>query len=84
MGDNASLIDKLADAKSVQMPYLGLVAFSLLLALIMYLLKLPDVEKEMPKETTQKSLFSHKHFVFGALGIFFMWAEKLRLARSWC
>ncbi|BAW39879.1 glucose/galactose transporter [Helicobacter pylori] len=71
MGDNASLIDKLADAKSVQMPYLGLAVFSLLLALIMYLLKLPDVEKEMPKETTQKSLFSHKHFVFGALGIFF-------------
>ncbi len=53
------------------MPYLGLAVFSLLLALIMYLLKLPDVEKEMPKETTQKSLFSHKHFVFGALGIFF-------------
>ncbi|AFI04850.1 sugar MFS transporter [Helicobacter cetorum] len=69
--DNLSLIDKLADAKSVQMPYLGLAMFSLILALIMYLLKLPNIEKEMPETTTQKSLFSHKHFTFGALGIFF-------------
>ncbi|WP_104712855.1 sugar MFS transporter [Helicobacter cetorum] len=71
MGDNLSLIDKLADAKSVQMPYLGLAAFSLVLALIMYLLKLPNIEKEMPKSTIQKSLFLYKHFTFGALGIFF-------------
>ncbi|PSJ79513.1 sugar MFS transporter [Neisseria iguanae] len=60
---------------SVQIPYLGLAGFMLLLAVAVSMIKLPDARKIAQEETEanhdgKTSVWQYKHMVFGAAGIF--------------
>ncbi|MCA0893069.1 sugar MFS transporter [Microbulbifer agarilyticus] len=66
-----ALPDPSHSAKSVQLPYLILAGTLVLLAVTFYLLKLPRVLPEYTgKVVGEKSIWSHRHLVLGALGIF--------------
>lgn len=74
--DTHKVIDKLKEAQSVQIPYLMIAGVLVLLAIVVYGLKLPDV-RERAQEISEhnhdgrQSVFEYPHFVFGALAIFF-------------
>lgn len=60
---------------SVQMPYLGLAGFMILLAITVAMIQLPDAGKIAQEETQNNddgktSVWQYKHMVLGALGIF--------------
>lgn len=60
---------------SVQIPYLGLAGFMILLAVAVALIKLPDARKIANAETEHNhdgktSVWQYKHMVLGAVGIF--------------
>lgn len=59
-------------AKSVQMPYLGLAGILVLLAVVMSVLRLPQIEAEEDEAAADdgKSAWSYSHLVLGAVGIF--------------
>ncbi|MCL4540455.1 MAG: sugar MFS transporter [Bacteroidetes bacterium] len=70
---------KLAEARSVQVPYLGLAALLFIIAIIFSVLKLPNVKggQSMPSgndgksyDEIHKSAWGYKHLYLGALGIF--------------
>jgi len=61
------------EAASVQLPYLGLAAALIGLALFFAFAKLPKIEHfddDASKHATDRSLLSHKGLVLGAIGIF--------------
>ena len=69
---NASLAERIS---SVQMPYLGLAGFMILLAITVAMIKLPDARKIAQAETEHNhdgktSVWQYKHMVLGAVGIF--------------
>lgn len=60
---------------SVQIPYLGLAGFMILLAVAVALIKLPDARQIANAETEHNhdgktSVWQYKHMIFGAIGIF--------------
>lgn len=60
---------------SVQMPYLGLAGFMILLAVAVAFIKLPDARQIAQAETEQNhdgktSVWQYKHMILGAIGIF--------------
>lgn len=60
---------------SVQIPYLGLAGFMILLAITVALIKLPDARQIANNETEQNhdgktSVWQYKHMILGAIGIF--------------
>src|SRR6185437_14072917 len=65
---------KLADARSVELPYLGIAAVLILLAVLFAFLKLPDLgsaTKRLAGEERKKlSLWKHRNLVFGVPAIF--------------
>lgn len=65
---------KAEEASAVQIPYLIIAATLLVLAAIFALLKLPDVKPETALKASvnedQPSIFSYRHLVLGAMGIF--------------
>ena len=65
---------KLADAQSVQAPYIGIVIVLLILAVIFALIKLPDLGSDTRRvareERKQHSLWKHRNLVFGIPAIF--------------
>jgi FHS family L-fucose permease-like MFS transporter len=68
-----SLAYKLAQASSVQMPYLGLALALLLLAGILLMLHLPSisaVEGDAEKSTTYAQVWKIRHVRLGVIGIF--------------
>ncbi|MBV9548964.1 MAG: sugar MFS transporter [Alphaproteobacteria bacterium] len=66
--------EKLADARSVELPYLGIAAVLILLAVLFTFLKLPDLgnaTKRLAKEERKKlSLWKQRNLVFGVPAIF--------------
>lgn len=67
------LAHRAQEAASVQMPYLGLAAALVALAVFFALAKLPKIEHfddEASIHATDRSLLSHKGLVLGAIGIF--------------
>jgi FHS family L-fucose permease-like MFS transporter len=66
--------EKLADARSVELPYLGIAAVLVLMAVLFAFLKLPDLgnaTKRLGKEERKKlSLWKHRNLVFGVPAIF--------------
>ena len=78
MGTDAADAYRLAEASSVQKPYLGLTAALVLLALAIAAFRLPkidggNVEGAATKETNDaahKSAWSYRHLVLGAVAIF--------------
>ncbi|BDQ27673.1 sugar MFS transporter [Helicobacter heilmannii] len=70
------VIDKVKEAESVQIPYLMIAGALIALAIIVYLLKLPDVRERAEQISEhnhdgKKSALEYRHFVFGAGAIFF-------------
>ena len=69
-----SQADKLADARSVELPYIGIAIVLLLLAAIFAKLKLPDLgaaTRRVAKEERKKlSLWKHRNLVWGVPAIF--------------
>jgi FHS family L-fucose permease-like MFS transporter len=70
---------QLAEASSVQFPYLGLAAALLIIAGIFALIKLPEVEassstsgdgSEISFDHIHKSAWGYRHLILGAVGIF--------------
>lgn len=66
--------EKLADARSVELPYIGIAVVLLLLAVLFTFLKLPDLgnaTKRLGGEERKKlSLWKHRNLVFGVPAIF--------------
>ncbi|MFC3848019.1 sugar MFS transporter [Helicobacter baculiformis] len=72
----AEVADKIKEAESVQIPYLIIAGVSVLLAIVFYLLKLPDVRARAEQISEEnhdgkQSMFEYPHLVLGALAIFF-------------
>lgn len=62
---------RLAEAQSVQLPYVGLAIALLLLGVVMAVVKLPKIQGH--SETTSSgfgALLGHRHLIWGAVGIF--------------
>lgn len=60
---------------SVQMPYLGLAGFMILLSVLIGLIKLPDARQIAAEQTesshdSKTSVWQYKHMVLGTIGIF--------------
>ena len=60
---------------SVQMPYLGLAGFMILLSVLIGLIKLPDARQIVAEQTESNhdgktSVWQYKHMVLGTIGIF--------------
>ncbi|MDE5602380.1 MAG: sugar MFS transporter [Helicobacter sp.] len=67
---------KIEEAQSVQIPYLGIAGVLILLAVVVYLLKLPDVRERAQQISEENhdgktSIFEYSHLVLGAAAIFF-------------
>ena len=62
---------KLMQAQAVQMPYLLLASFLLVLSAIFAFMKLPQIsEPDTRDQTNEGSAWQYKHLVLGAIGIF--------------
>jgi len=65
----------MAGAEAVKIPYVGIAAFSIIIALIVKILKLPAIreEEEISKVKegvkTRSSVWAYKHLIFGTVGI---------------
>ncbi|HEB9420421.1 TPA: sugar MFS transporter [Campylobacter coli] len=69
-------INKVQEAESVRIPYLIIAGVLILLAILVYLLRLPDVRERAEKISKENhdekiSIFEYSHLVLGAAGIFF-------------
>ncbi|TKX29465.1 sugar MFS transporter [Campylobacter aviculae] len=76
LSDTVKYASKIEEAQSVQVPYLGIAGVLILLAVVIYLLKLPDVREKAEQVSNEnhdgkKSVFEYSHFVLGAAAIFF-------------
>ncbi|KGI55552.1 sugar MFS transporter [Campylobacter sp. MIT 97-5078] len=76
LSGTAQYASKMEEAQSVQIPYLVIAGVLILLAVLVYLLKLPDVRKtaeEISEKNQDKkvSMFEYSHLVLGAAAIFF-------------
>lgn len=76
LSGTAKYASKAEEAQSVQIPYLIIAGVLILLAVVVYLLKLPDVREKANEVSEQnhdgkESIFEYPHFILGATGIFF-------------
>ncbi|EDP6650182.1 sugar MFS transporter [Campylobacter jejuni] len=77
LSDTVKYASKLEEAQSVQIPYLGIAGILILLAIVTYLLRLPDARQMVEKIIDKKnhnnkgSVFEYPHFVLGVAAIFF-------------
>src|SRR4051812_24024984 len=73
-GTVLSQADKIADARSVELPYVGIAIVLLLLAVVIARLRLPDLGNATRRVTTAErkklSLWKHRNLVFGVPAIF--------------
>lgn len=73
--DAAQKASKAEQIASVQIPYLGLAGFLILLAVFVKMIRLPDARKIAVEESEhnhdgKSSMWQYKHLVFGVVGIF--------------
>jgi len=80
---------RLAEAASVQKPYVGLAITLFILAGAIAWSKLPkisasdEVAGQEGEANGPKSAFGYRHLMLGAVPSLFMWAAKWRSAASW-
>ncbi len=67
--ETGEILDAAAKAQTVQMPFIMMGIIVMLVALAIFLTKLPKVGEGTV--TTRKSVWNHPHVLLGALGIFF-------------
>jgi len=66
-----TLRDRMADARSVQVPYLGIAAVLFAVAVLFWTVRLPDVATHPTTEAEAKdTLWRHKALILGAVAIF--------------
>ena len=66
-----TLQDRMADARSVQMPYLGIAVVLFAIAVLFWTVRLPDFSAHPTTEARARdSLWRHKNLVAGAVAIF--------------
>ncbi|KAF1052017.1 MAG: L-fucose-proton symporter [Stenotrophomonas maltophilia] len=69
----ASQVGGAAEADSVKTPYLVLAGLLFLIAIVIALFRLPQIQHGKPTDGSaagEQSLFAHRHLVFGVLSIF--------------
>ncbi len=76
LADNVTYATKAEEAQSVQVPYLIIAGVLIVLALLVYFLKLPDVRQVAQKISDdnndgKKTMFEYPHLVLGVAAIFF-------------
>jgi len=64
------VIDEVAKAEAVQLPYVGLAIFLFVLVVFFARIKLPAIEARREKQATGDSIWKHRHLILGALAIF--------------
>jgi FHS family L-fucose permease-like MFS transporter len=64
------MLDAVAAAKTVQMPFIIMGVLVLLIALVILAMKLPEIETETIGGEIRKSVWKYPHVLLGALGIF--------------
>jgi MFS transporter, FHS family, L-fucose permease len=62
---------RIAEAHSVQMPYLILGGIVLVIAILFSLVKMPEISSPSESSATMKGIFRHRHLVFGIIAQFF-------------
>ena len=68
--DQAEAI-RIAEAQSVQMPYLVIAGVVLLVAILFAVTKMPEIGSADESNASFKGIFRHKHLVFGIIAQFF-------------
>lgn len=68
--DQAETI-RIAEAHSVQMPYIVLACIVLLIAFLFSLVKMPEISNASESDATMKGIFRHRHLVLGIIAQFF-------------
>lgn len=62
---------RIAEAQSVQMPYLLIAGFVLLVAILFTVTKMPEISTPEEKHASFKGITRHRHLMFGVLAQFF-------------
>lgn len=62
---------RIAEAESVQMPYLVLAGFVLLVTVLFALVKMPEISEPSERSATFKGIARHRHLILGVLAQFF-------------
>lgn len=75
LADSTKAADRAEQISSVQIPYLGLAGFLIILAVFVKMIRLPDARKIAAEEGAHNhdgktSVWQYKHLAFGAAGIF--------------
>lgn len=68
--DQAEAI-RIAEAQSVQTPYLAIAGIVLLVAILFAITKMPEISSAAEKEATFKGITRHRHLLLGVLAQFF-------------
>ena len=68
--DQAEAI-RIAEAQSVQIPYLAIAGIVLLVAILFAITKMPEISSAAEKEATFKGITRHRHLLLGVLAQFF-------------
>lgn len=68
--DQAEAI-RVAEAHSVQMPYVALACFVLVIALLFSLVKMPEISSPSEAKASLKGILKHKHLIWGVVAQFF-------------
>ena len=62
---------RIAEAHSVQMPYLVLAGVVFAIAILFSLVKMPEISSPSESSSSMKGIFRHRHLVFGIIAQFF-------------
>jgi FHS family L-fucose permease-like MFS transporter len=62
---------RIAEAQSVQMPYLVIAGMVLLVAILFAITKMPEISSPNEKQASFKGITRHRHLMFGVLAQFF-------------
>jgi FHS family L-fucose permease-like MFS transporter len=62
---------RIAEAQSVQMPYLAIAGFVLFVAVLFAITRMPEISSAAEKEATFKGITRHRHLLLGVLAQFF-------------
>lgn len=68
--DQAEVI-RIAEAQSVQMPYLVIAGVVLLVAILFAVTRMPEISSSKEKDASFKGITRHRHLMFGVLAQFF-------------
>ncbi len=62
---------RIAEAHSVQMPYLVLAGVVFTIAILFSMVKMPEISSPSESSSSMKGIFRHRHLVFGIIAQFF-------------